>query len=48
MILLFAKMCISKVKYPKACSLATVFEVEMALREKLINHSEKKKNNWNL
>ena len=44
MILLVAKMCISKVKYGKARSLATVFEVEMAFGEKLINHSEKKKN----
>ena len=39
MILLVAKMCINKVKYGKA----TVFEVEMAFREKLINQSEKKK-----
>ena len=44
MILLVAKMCTSKVKYGKARSVATVFEVEMAFREKLINHSEKKKN----
>ena len=43
MLLLVAKMCISKVKYGKARSLATVFEVEMAFREKLINQSEKKK-----
>ena len=43
MILLVAEMCISKVKYEKARSLATVFEVEMALRKKLINQSEKKK-----
>ena len=43
MILLVAKMCIIKVKYGKACSLATVFKVEMAFREKLINQSEKKK-----
>ena len=43
MILLVAKMCISKVKYGKARSLATAFEVEMAFREKLINQSEKKK-----
>ena len=38
-----AKICISKVKYGKARSLATVIEVEMAFREKLINQSEKKK-----
>ena len=44
MILLVAKMCISKVKYEKARSLATVFEEEMAFREKLVNHSEKNKN----
>ena len=42
-ILLVAKMCIGRVKYGKASSLATAFEVEMALREKLINHSVKKK-----
>ena len=34
----------SKVKYGKARSLAAVLEVETAFREKLINHSEKKKN----
>ena len=39
MILLVAKMCKSKVKYGKARSLETVFEVEMALREKLLNHN---------
>ena len=38
-----AKMCLSKVKYGKARSFATVFEVEMAFREKLINKSENKK-----
>ena len=43
MILLVAKMFMSKVKYGKAPSLATVFEVEIAFREKLINQSEKKK-----
>ena len=43
MILLVAKMCISKVKYGKERSLAMVFEVEMASREKLINQSEKEK-----
>ena len=43
MILLVAKMCISKVKYGKARSLATVFKMKMAFREKLINHSEKEK-----
>ena len=37
-ILLVAKKC-SKVKYGKVRSLATVFEVEMAFREKLIKHS---------
>ena len=44
MILMVAKMCISKVKYGEACSLETVVVVEMAFREKLINYSEKKKN----
>ena len=32
-------MCTSKVKYGKACSLATVFKVEMAFREKLIKQN---------
>ena len=34
-------MFISKVKYGKARSLATVFEVEMAFREKLIPELKK-------
>ena len=37
--LLVAKICISKFESGKACSLATIFEVEMAFREKLIKHS---------
>ena len=39
MVLLVAKMCISKVKYGEACSLVTVIKVEMAFREKVIVYS---------
>ena len=37
MVLLVAKMCISKIKYGVARSPMVVFETEMAVREKYLN-----------